>query len=100
MNIMICILKLTHYFSNFRKIYWKVYHLDPVKLVLVLGLAWQAALNIAEVKLESSTDIDVLLMVEKGTSGGIHYAIHLYAKGNRKYMKDYDEKKESLNIGM
>ena len=34
---------------------------------------------------------DVLLMVEKGTRGGICQAIHRYAKANNKYMKNYNK---------
>ena len=42
------------------------------------------------------TDIDMLLMVEKGIRGGICHAIHRYAKANNnKYMKEYDKNKES-----
>ena len=37
----------------------------------------------------------MLLMVEEGIRGGICHAIHRYAKANNKYMKDYDENKES-----
>ena len=37
----------------------------------------------------------MLLMVEKGTRGGICHAIHMYAKANNKYMKDFDKNKES-----
>ena len=32
----------------------------------------------------------MLLMVEKGISGGICRAAHRYTKANSKYMKDYD----------
>ena len=35
-------------------------------------------------------------MVEKGITGGICYAIHQYAKANKKcVVKDYDNNKES-----
>ena len=40
----------------------------------------------------------MLLMVEKGTRGGIYHAIHQYTKANNKYMKDYDKNKESLYL--
>ena len=33
----------------------------------------------------------MLLMVEKGTRGGICQAIHRYAKASNKYMKNYDK---------
>ena len=45
----------------------------------------------AEIKLELLTDIDMLLMAEKGIRGEICHAIHTYAKGNNKYMKHYDK---------
>ena len=34
------------------------------------------------------TDIDMLLIVVKGTRGGITQAVKHYAKANNKYMKD------------
>ena len=37
----------------------------------------------------------MLLMVEKGIRGGICHPICQCAKYNSKYMKDYDENKES-----
>ena len=49
-------------------------------------MAWQVALKKTEVKFELLTDIDMLLMVEKGIRGGVCYAIHRYAK-----TKDYDK---------
>ena len=33
----------------------------------------------------------MLLMVEKGTRGGICQAIHRYAKANSKYIRNYDK---------
>ena len=40
----------------------------------------------------------MLLMVEKGIREGICHSICQYAKGNNKYMKDYDQNKESSYI--
>ena len=42
------------------------------------------------------TDVNLLLIVEKGIRDRTCYAIHRYAKAKNKYMKDYDPSKESL----
>ena len=47
------------------------------------------------VKLALLTDIDMLLIVEKGIMGGICHAIHKYAKTNYRYMKNHDRDKET-----
>ena len=52
----------------------------------------------AGVELELLTDYDMLLMIEEGIRGGICHAVHRYAKANNRYMKDYDESKESSYI--
>ena len=89
-------LLLADVFESFRKMCLKIYQLDPAKFLSAPGLAWQvAALKKIEIKLELSTDIDILLMVEKGIRGEICNKIHRYAKANNKYMKDYDKNKES-----
>ena len=51
-----------------------------------------------EIKSELLTDVDMLLMVEKGIRGGICHAIHKYAKANNKYMKNCSKNKESSYI--
>ena len=43
-------------------------------------------------KLDLSSDIDMLLMIEKGIRGGICHCIYWYAKTNNKYMQDYNDK--------
>ena len=87
---MIYILKVMHYFwlmflktlkvfkvKNFKtlKVHLKVFHLDLEKFLLAPGLAWQTALKESDVK-ELFTNIDMLLMAEKGIRGGIFHAIH------------------------
>ena len=56
------------------------------------GLAWQAYVKKNKVKLDLLTDIDILLVVEKGIRGGICHLFHPYAEANNKNMKDYDKK--------
>ena len=65
------------------------------KTISASGLVWQAALKETKIKLDLLTDIDMLLMVEKGIRGGMCHSFYLYAKPNNKYVKDYYKDKES-----
>ena len=85
-------------FENFRNKCLEVYELDPTHFLSLPGLAWQAFSKKTNVKLELLTDYDMLLMVEEGIRGGICHSIHRHAKANNKYMKNYDESKESSYI--
>ena len=87
------ILLLADVFQNFQNMCLEIYELDPAKFLSAPGLAWQAALKKTEVKLDLLTDIDMLLMVEKGIRGGICHAIDMICKN--KYMRYYDKNKES-----
>ena len=78
-------------FENFRNKCIELYKLDPAHFLSEPGLAWQACLKITKVELELLTDIDMLLMIEKGARGRICHTIHRYAKANNKYMKNYDK---------
>ena len=69
-------LLLTDVFENFRNKCIEIYELEPAHFLSAPGLAWQACLKKARVKLELSTDIDMLLIVEKGIRGGICNSIH------------------------
>ena len=82
-------LLLADLFENFRNMCIRVYELDPAHFLSAPGLAWQASLKKTEVKLELLTDVDMLLMVEKGIRGGICHVMHGYEKANNKYMKNY-----------
>ena len=61
----------TDVFDNYRNMSLEIYELDPVRFLSAPGLAWQAALKKTKVKLDPLTDIDMLLMVQKGIKGGI-----------------------------
>ena len=88
-------LLLEDVFENVRNMCLEIYKLDPVKILSVPGLAWQAVLKKTKEKLDLLTEIDMLLKVVKGISGGIYHAIYRYAKANNKYMRDYVKKKKS-----
>ena len=85
-------LLLADVFEYFRNKCIEINELDHAHFLSVPGLAWQACLKKTEVKLELLTNIDMLLMVEKGIRSGICHAINRYAKTNNKYMKKYDKK--------
>ena len=72
--------------------------LDPAHFASALGLAWQACLKKTKVELELLTNIDMLLMTEKGIRGGICQSTYRYAKANNKYMKNYNKNIESWYI--
>ena len=60
------VLLLADVFGNFRDICIENYELDPTHYYTAPGLAWDAALKFSKVELELLSDIDMLLMVEKG----------------------------------
>ena len=59
-------LLLADVFENFRNMCLEIYELDPAKFLSAPGLAWQALLKKTKVKLYLLTDINILLMAEKG----------------------------------
>ena len=82
-------------FGNFKDKCIDICELDPAHCLSVPGLAWQACLKKSEVNLELLTDSDMLMMVEKGITGGICQAVYRHAKANNKYMISYDKDIES-----
>ena len=72
----------------------KIYKPVLVKVLSAPGLAWSTTSK----EFDVLSDIDMLLMVEKGIKVEICHSIYQYTKANNKYMKDYDKNKESLYL--
>ena len=85
-------LLLADVFGNFNNKCLKIYELDPAHFLSAPGLAWQACLKYKRAKLEILTDMDMLLMVEKGIKGEACHVMHRFAKANDEhFIKNYDE---------
>ena len=82
------VLLLADVFENFRDICMENYKLDPAHYLTAPSLSWDACLKMTGVNLELLSDVDMLLMVEKGIRGDVSMISNRYGKANNKYMGD------------
>ncbi|KXZ46501.1 hypothetical protein GPECTOR_43g938 [Gonium pectorale] len=81
---------LADVFEAFRDMCIEHFHLDPAHYYTNPGTFWDAALRRSGVRLELLTDIDMVLMFEKGMRGGISMISTRYAKANNPQVQGYD----------
>ena len=77
--------------ENFRTKCIEIYKLDPAHFLSAPELARQGGFKKTGVKLELLTDINMLLMVEKGIRAGKCRTLLRYVKANNKNMKNYNK---------
>ena len=92
------VLLLADVFEKFIDTCLKFYRLDPCHYFSFPGISWDAMVKMTGVKLENKSDINKYVFIEKGLKGEIYYTGTRFAKGNNKYMYDYDPKIPSTFI--
>ena len=92
------VLLLVDVFEKFIKTCLDYYSLDPCHYFRAPGLSFDAMLKMTGVKLQTISDINVYLFIEKGMRGGISNICKRYALANNKYLKNYHSNKENTFI--
>ena len=90
--------QLSDVFESFRSLCLKEYQLDPAYFVSTPSLANEAMLKITKAKIELLTDINMVLMIEKGIRGGLTQVIKKHSIANNKYLPCYDSTKKSVYL--
>lgn len=69
------------------------FNLDPPHFYSAPGLTWAAALKKTRAVIDLLTDIDMIMMIEKGVRGGISSAMCRYIKANTPGTSEYERDK-------
>ena len=92
------VLLLADVFQKFINTCLEYYGLDLFHCFSSPGLSWDAMLRMTGIELELISEIDMHLFTEKGMREGISDIAKIHSKAYNKYMKCYDEYKESKFI--
>ena len=63
---------LVNIFEDFRNLDLSIYKLDPAHYYTLPGLSWDAMLRYTKIELELLTEMDMLLLIERGKYSIIH----------------------------
>ena len=75
--------------ENVRNMCLKIYKLDVARFLTAPGLVLKGILKKTIIYLDLLTDINMLLMVEKGIRRKMCHSGHPYVKANNKCMKNH-----------
>ena len=89
---------LADVFEEFRNVCLENYSLDPAWYYTSPGLSWDALLKHSRVRLELLTDVDVLLLFEKGIRGGVSMIPNRYGKANNKFMGEKFDPSQPIKV--
>ena len=92
------VLLLACAFEAFRFQIFSCYKLEPCMFYTLPGLALEAALLMTDVKIELMTDMNMILMIEKGILGGISCCSNRYARANNRQVGNFDDTKPETYI--
>ena len=87
------VLLLADVFENYRQLCLQYYDIDSAHTFTSPSLSWQACLKKSKKPLQLLTDIDMLLMFEKGIRGGVSMISHRHAQANIPNTKEFDPEK-------
>ena len=91
LNVQSDTLLLADVFESFRNKCIEIYELDPAHFWSAPELTWETCLELL-------TDIDMLLMIERGIKGGMCHSTHIYAETNNKIYEKNDKNIISLYL--
>ena len=90
--------QLPDVFENFRLLCLKEYQLDPAYFDPTHSLAFEGMLKITKAKMGLFTDINMVLMTEKGIRGGLTQVVKKNAIANNKCLPNYDKSKKTVSL--
>ena len=86
----------TDVFENFRLLCLKEYQLEPAYFVSTPILTFEVMLKITKAKIELYTDMNMVLMTEKGMRGSLTQVVKKHAIASNKYLPTYDKSKKKV----